>query len=102
MLTFPSTLNCKNASRAFLNGELENGCVCIDDESGSGTKATCRSGRPMSAPEATADLKNTTGAFDGQTGFTISSASRTRRVDRRARKIPVASRTSSYLAAARI
>ena len=35
MLTFPSTLNCKNASRAFLNGELESGFVCIVDESGS-------------------------------------------------------------------
>ena len=38
MLTFPSTLNCKNASRVFLNGELENGFVCIVDESGSGSK----------------------------------------------------------------
>ena len=37
MLTFPSTLNCKNASRVFLNGELENGFVCIVDESGSGS-----------------------------------------------------------------
>ena len=32
MLTFPSTLNSKNTSRAFLNGELENGFVCIVDE----------------------------------------------------------------------
>ena len=42
MLTFPSTLNCKNASRAFLNGELENGFVCIVDESGSG-RFCCKS-----------------------------------------------------------
>jgi len=36
MLTFPGILNCKHASRAFLDGQLENGFVCIVDESGSG------------------------------------------------------------------
>jgi hypothetical protein len=42
MLTFPSPLTCKNASRAFLKGQLENDFVCIVDESGSGTFETCR------------------------------------------------------------
>ena len=57
MLTFPSTLNCKNASRAFLNGELENGFVCIvRDKSGSGTKRTSPAGLMMSVDQGIAEV----------------------------------------------